>query len=122
MITPTEHEKSEWARMAQLAETSDFLDHIYLLVRQDQPRSASVAVIDYIDRLLNGNLFRACNQLLDQADLGRMPSALRRSFLMVTRPAKDKLPARTEFYRKALDLLARERNAETAHRMLKSLA
>ena len=106
----------------RLSELPEFLEHLYLLVREEQEQSASVAVIDYIDQLLNESLFRVCNELLRQADLSQMPSALRRAFLMVTWPAKDRLPARPEFYQKALHLLAAERGAETAQRMLKSLA
>lgn len=106
----------------KLSELPEFLEYLYLLARDDKTQTASVRAIDYIDRLLNENLFGVCNELLRQADLSQMPSALRRAFLMVTRPVKDRLRAREEFYRKALDLLANERGADTAQRMLKSLA
>jgi hypothetical protein len=106
----------------RLSELPGFLDYLYLLAREDKVQTASVAAIDYIDRLLNESLFRVCNELLKQADQSQMPSALRRAFLMITWPAKDALPARSEFYQRAINLLAAERDAHTAQRMLKSLA
>ncbi len=103
-------------------ESADFLDTVYAYVSSGRAQTAIVAVIDYVDRLLNDGLFRVCDRLLAQANLGRMPSNVRRAFLMVTRPAKDKLPTRAAFYEEAVRLLSQERNQEAARKMLKNLA
>lgn len=102
-------------------ESGDFLDGIYAYVASGRTQTAIVSVIDYVDRLLNDGLFRVCDALLAQADLTRMPSSIRRAFLMVTKPAKKQLPTRVAFYDDALRLLSRERGEEKARKMLKSL-
>jgi len=117
------HVRGRPTRMERLdTSPADFLNYIYLLVREGQAQSASVATIDFLDQLLNDNRFRLCNDVLATADAARMPSALRRAFLMVTRPAKDRLPARTIFYQKSLELLSKERGEEVAKQMLGPVA
>jgi hypothetical protein len=103
-------------------ESDDFLEEVYLQVSSGRVAAAMDAVIDHIDRLLNDGLFGVCDKLLEKVRLDRMPSNVRRAFLMVTSPAKDKLPARAAFYDEALRLLSLERGEDTARQMLKLLA
>lgn len=102
---------------------AEFVDYLKHLLDEGRSQSASVAVIDYIDHLHTRGCFEQSNSLLKMIDLSGMPSHLRRTFLMITRPAKDKLPARESVYQQAVCLLARERGGEAAaRRLLKSLA
>jgi len=98
-----------------------FLDYVYQLVDADKAKSASVAIMDYIDHLHNTGRFSDCDRLLRLVDQGRLPSSLRRAFLMITFPAKEHLSHRPSFFQESLRLLSRERDPETAKKMLKSI-
>jgi len=106
----------------RMMELDEFLERVYSSVEQGQVPAAMDCVIDFTDRLLSDGFFGVCNELFNRVDFGRMPSSLRRAFLMITHPAKDKLPARTPRYKEALASLSQERDPETAARMLKTLA
>lgn len=100
----------------------EFLDEIYLLTDAGMLPRASDRVIDFIDRLLGDGFFRVCDELLRRIDLARVPSSLRRAFLKVTHPAKDKLIARSRFFDAALGILVSERGEQKANKMLRNLA
>jgi hypothetical protein len=103
-------------------ESDEFLETIYVQVSSRRVSGAIYAVIDHLDRLMNDGLFGVCNRLLAKVELERLPSNVRRAFLMVTKPAKEKLSMRPVFYNEALRLLSAERGEETARKMLKTLA
>lgn len=102
-------------------EAKSFLESLYAQVRAGALPAATDAVIEHLDCMLNENRFAACNHLLKMVDLARIPSRLRRAFLMVTCPAKSKLPGRASFYAEALRLLGEQHGPEKAAKMLKTL-
>lgn len=103
-------------------DVTTFLEHIYKLVHQNESDSASVDVIDYIDCLNKNDKLSSCRKLLSTVDLKRLPSHLRRTFLMITLPIKDKLPERKALYSESLRLLSAVHGPEKAARMLRFLA
>jgi hypothetical protein len=103
-------------------ESDDFLETVYVYIAAGKIATAMDSAIDYIDTLLNDDMFNVCDRLLRKVDFQRMPSSLRRAFLMITLAAKDKIPARAALYQQALKMLSDERGAETAKNMLKTLA
>ncbi len=103
-------------------ESEDFLETVNVYIAAGKIAAAMDSIIDHVDMLLNDDMFGVCNRLILKVDLQRLPSSLRRAFLMITHAAKDKLPARAALYQQALKLLSEERGAETAKNMLKTLA
>jgi hypothetical protein len=99
----------------------EFLDEIYLLTKAGLVPRALDTVIDKVDRMLSKSEFQDCDELLRRVDFSRMPSNVRRAFLMITYPAKDKLPARAPAFGRALALLTQEKGAGTARQMLRTL-
>lgn len=98
-----------------------FLDETYYLSGAGLVALAMDRAIDFVDRLLGRGQFADCDELLRRVDLTRMPSSLRRAFLMITFPAKGKLPNRAFAFHQTLALLSVEKGADVARRMLKSL-
>lgn len=103
-------------------EAEDFLDGLYVRVAAGEIPTAMDSVVDHVDQLLNEGMYSVCDHMLRKVDLRKLPSSIRRAFLMMTRPAKDRLPARRFVYQKSLALLTSEKGAETATKMLKALA
>ena len=104
------------------AESRAFLDGLYRRTAAGEVPAAMDSVVEFVDELLNAGRFAACDRLLRMVDSTRLPSSLRRAFLMVTYPAKAELPSRAAFWAAAKWLLSREHGAEKANKMLKSLA
>jgi len=99
-----------------------FLDTLYMLTGQKRIADATDLIFGCIDRLLSDGDFAAVNAILADADPEYLPSSTRRSFLAITAAAKDKLPARKQFYDKALALLVAERGRDYAEKLLARLA
>jgi hypothetical protein len=101
----------------------EFLTRVYLLATQQVSHDAATdLVFDHIDRLLQDEKYAEVNAILERVDLVRLPSAVRRSLLTITFPAKEFLPARPPVYAKAVDLLGMAYGRELAVRKLKLLA
>lgn len=98
-----------------------FLENVYTLAPHDL-QTATDRVFDTIDRLLCNDRADVCNNILSCVDVTRLPSAILRSFLTITAPAKDKLSARPAFFAKALAEVTRQRGADMAQRLLGRLA
>lgn len=78
-------------------------------------------IYDYIDdRLLDGN-FAHVDFVLEDIDMGRLPTVLHLSFLTVTLAAKSKLNNRTRFFDKAFNRVACKEGLEKADRLFKGL-
>ena len=99
---PTEEE-------VRVRELDDYLSGVYAQVAAGDVLPAMDSVIEYIDNLLIDGLYAVCDELLRKADFERLPSVIRRAFLMMTLPAKDKLRERQGKYDVALKLLSKER-------------
>lgn len=96
----------------------DFLGRVYRLAELNDLEGATDKVFRFIDNLLLGGDFHTCNEILRQADVKQLPSSLLRSFLTITAAAKDKLPARADFYQEAFAEMVRLKGEEKAHRLL----
>ena len=119
---PTSAVKELSEEDVRVMESEDFLETLYARVAAGEVSTAMDSVIDHIDRLLNDEMYTVCDHLLWKVELKRLPSSIRRAFLMMTRPAKDRLPARRSVYHESLRLLADEKGADRASQMLKALA
>ncbi len=98
-----------------------FLEEVYGLAVHDL-QSATDRVFDKIDRLLCDASEDVCDEILARVDVTRLPTALLRSFLTITAPAKGKLPSRRSFFAKAYGEMERQRGPEMAQRLLGRLA
>jgi hypothetical protein len=98
-----------------------FLDEVYELAQYDL-QSATDRIFDRIDRLLCDGREDICDEILSRVDVARLPSALLRSFLTITAPAKHSLPSRRPFFAKAYDEVSQQRGPEMAERLFSRLA
>jgi hypothetical protein len=98
-----------------------FLEKVYDLGQRDL-QAATDKVFDTIDRLLCDGRESVCDEILAHVDVTRLPSALLRSFLTITAPAREKLCSRRFFYARAYGEVERQRGADMAKRLLGRLA
>jgi hypothetical protein len=98
-----------------------FLEEVYDLGQRDL-QAATDKVFDTIDRLLCEGREGLCDEILASVEVGRLPSALLRSFLTITAPAKERLPSRPSFFAMAYPEVERQRGPEMAKRLLGPLA
>jgi hypothetical protein len=98
-----------------------FLEEVYGLAVHDL-QSATDRVFDKIDRLLCDGREDVCDEILARVDVTRLPTALLRSFLTITAPAKGRLPSRRSLFAKAYGEMVRQRGPEMAQRLLDRLA
>jgi hypothetical protein len=112
MSLKTTHEES---RMLYIRE---FLSRLYLMSEALEEHKGSDEIFNFMDDSLLDQDFEACNESLDQVRVEKLLPSLMVSFLMVTRTAKDKLPARAIFLERAVETLAQERGKETAEKLL----
>jgi hypothetical protein len=98
-----------------------FLEEVYDLGTRDL-QTATDRVFDTIDRLLCDGREEVCDQILARVEVARLPTALLRSFLTITAPAKGRLPSRPAFYARAYSELERQRGPDMAKRLLGRLA
>lgn len=87
----------------------------------DTPAALALVALT-LDRLLDLGLDAECDLLFAQAEGVPLSPAVRRVFLVVTRPAKHRLPARRGYYERTARLMADELGAATAGRALRQLA
>lgn len=96
---------------------SAFLEDVYDIGQRDI-QAATDKVFDTIDRLLCDGREDLCDEILASVEVARLPSALLRSFLTITAPAKDRLRSRSSFFAKAFDEVKRQRGLDLAKRLL----
>lgn len=104
------------------AQAASFLDDVYRLVDAGDLQSATDRVFDHIDRLLCENSFDICDTILQQVDVERLPTALMRSFLTITAPAKDHLPSRQPLFERIEQEMMRQKGPEMTQRLIGRLA
>lgn len=106
---------------ARAVASQDALDDVYMYVAAKKIPHAMDAVVELIDGLLTDNLFSVCDAILESVDLQLLPSNVRSAFLMASKPAKHELHNREGFFQASLAILAKERGAAIAERMLAHL-
>lgn len=99
---------------------TDFLSELY--ARDGSTDSQQDLVFDGLSEFLESGDFTGCNAVLEAVDLSRLASSVRRSILVVSSWAADKLPARAPAYAEAVRLLTNERGRDYATRVLGRLA
>jgi hypothetical protein len=99
-----------------------FLEAIYDLAVLGDLQAATDQIFETVDRFLLQGAFSTCDEILRRVDVQRLPTALMRSFLTITAPAKDKLPARKAFYDTVLSEMIHLKGKEKAERLLGQLA
>ena len=76
-----------------------------------------------LDDLLHEESYDVCDEILKQVDAKKLPSALLRSFLTITAPAKDRLRYRETFYKAAFAEMVRVKgDVAKAQKLLGRLA
>ncbi len=112
---PTLEELQAWTADA-------FLEEVYTLARANDLEGATDLIFDRIDRLLCDGAFQVCDAILSRVNVKLLPTALMRSFLTITGPAKAKLPARKALFAAVHQEMVRLRGEEKAKRLLDRLA
>lgn len=102
----------------QMLEVVEFLNRIYRLSEVGDEHGAADEVFNFMDDHLLDEQFPICDEVFDQVEVEKILAPVMVSFLMVTRKAKDELPARKEFLERATQFLAKERGSERAERLL----
>jgi hypothetical protein len=74
-----------------------FLAQVYKLGISN-PEQATDIVYEFIDKLLLNKEFQKCDLILQMIDVGKLNVSLMRSFLVLTKPAKNLLYNRNYFY------------------------
>jgi len=96
----------------------EFLQSIYRLNKQGLNHLAIDEILRFFDdALLAGNLVD-CREALRQIDEGELSASMMKTVLVITGKAKSWLPERTEFFARAMEVLAKERGREAAERIL----
>lgn len=98
-----------------------FLEDVYELGKQDL-EDATDRIFDHIDRLLLDSNFVQVDQILARVDVKKIPTALMRSFLTITAPAKNQLQARAELYKKIEKEMLELKGVEKTQRLIGRLA
>lgn len=99
----------------------EFLEGFHASIDHENRVLAAFRIADYIDRLMNEDRFEECNRLLQLIELERLHSAVRRVILMMSIPGGNRIPEYPNFYRKAVEILAKEIGQEEAAKRLKTL-
>lgn len=100
-----------------MLDIATFLDTVYRLSHSDEHKAVD-AVFDFMDDRLLEDDFSACDCALDAIEPCKLGQSLVVSFLMVTRRAKESLPARATFLARAMECLGKDRGPEQAERLL----
>ncbi len=98
-----------------------FLGDVYDLGQRDL-QVATDKVFDVIDRLLCDGREEVCDEILASVEIAKLPSALLRSLLTITAPAKERLRSRSSFFAEAYGEVERQRGPDMAKRLLGRLA
>lgn len=94
----------------------EFLNKLYSTL--DAPNAMDLIIFNYIDDLFCNEKFSECDELMQQVDLSRFASNVRRTFLTAIRPARDKLKCYNKVYTECVSLLVKETSQEEANKRL----
>ena len=92
-----------------IAGMDEFLGEVYRLSQAGSVHAADDLIFDFVDGLLRGREFAACDRLLMAVEPGKLRPALMITFLSTTLAARQQLGARGDDFRRVLDALTRER-------------
>lgn len=95
-----------------------FLDKVYRLDAANQLSDAADLVYDHLEQLLHEGAHEACDRILGMVEVDRFSTAMMRSFLTVTAPAKSKLKCRSELYARIEKAMISRTDPERTHRLL----
>jgi hypothetical protein len=98
----------------------EFLGEVYRLDASN-PSAATDRVYDHIEQLLYEGSFKVCDQILERIDVDRLSTALMRSFLTITAPARDELKARSDLYTRIQKAMIGRIGEEKTGRLLSRL-
>jgi hypothetical protein len=96
----------------------EFLREVYRLSQAGSVHAAGDLILDFVHDLMRSRDFAACDRLLVAVEPDKLRPALMITFLSTTLTARQKLRARDDYFRRALDTLTRERGPERATRLL----
>lgn len=103
------------------SEISAFLDTVYDFAKRDKEDHAIDVILEYMNNLLVEGQFEACDRILGEVDIARIPPVLMVSFLTITAAAKTRLKNRNTFLKVVRRVVARERGEKAAERLLDGL-
>lgn len=102
-------------------EANAFLDTVYDFVKRQKEDHAIDVIFEYINQLLVERRFEACDRILGDVEIARIPTVLMVSFLTITAAAKSKLRNRRRFYKSVERFVALERGNKAAQHLLDGL-
>jgi len=102
-------------------EISAFLDTVYDLSARGKEDYAIDVIFEFMNNLLVEGQFEACDRILSEVAIARIPPVLMVSFLTITAAAKPKLKNRHRFFSIIRRLVARQRGEKAAQRLLDGL-
>jgi hypothetical protein len=102
----------------EVAAIREFLDQVYRLSGADKVHAAGDLIFDFVQPLLKGGDFAACDRLLLMVDVSKLKPALRITFLFTTLTARRELRTREDYYSRVLKSLVDERGTERATKLL----
>ena len=103
------------------SEIRAFLDTIYDLVKRGKEDYAIDVIFEYMNNLLIDGQFDACDLILAEVALAKIPPVLMVSFLTISAAAKSKLRNRDTFFKIARRMVAKQRGEKAADRLLDGL-
>jgi hypothetical protein len=96
----------------------DPLGQVYRLSQSGSVHAAGDRIFDLVHSLLRDRDFAACDRLLMTVEPDKLEPALMITFLSTTLAARRELRERDAYFRRAMDVLTRERGPERAARLL----
>ncbi len=103
------------------SEFSVFFDEVCGLAGRGEEDRAIDVIFEHVNSLLIEGRFEACDRILAEVEIARIPPVLMISFLTITAAAKPQLHNRDSFFRNVAGVIARERGARAAERLLDGL-
>ncbi len=116
------HEIEDAAKPSEYNQIHGFLEEVYWLASIDDLDGAGDRIFDFIDRLLCDGSFDKCDTILRCIDVEKLPTALMRSFLSITAPAKGRLPSRPALFRKIETKMLELKGVERTRKIIGNLA
>ncbi len=95
-----------------------FLEQFAALAGTTKVQKTIDYVFDYLDRLLGEGDFTLVNRIIARLEPDSIQPVFLAAILSMTKPARERLPARTSFADKACETVARQRGHEEARKLL----
>ncbi len=95
-----------------------FLEEFAALARTTKVQKTIDHVFDFFDRLLGEGDFALANRIIARIDAESIQPVFLAAILSITKPARERLPARKSFADKASEAVARQRGDDEARKLL----